>query len=241
MAVVSEALRSLQEVETQLRANRDLLERKKRALRVHEKRIASLSTQIEDGQDEIRKLKANSANQEVELRGRQEQVSKKRAQLNAVKTNKEYAAILAEIRNEEADNSKFEEIILRTLTRIDQAQSTRDELEGQLAKERQIKEEIEAKLADELSTLENRIRQLESEREKAAEQVPPDTLTIFERVADRHDGEALAPLVCVNERHGEWICGGCNMSVPVDLVNTLQSSDRVIRCTSCSRILYFSK
>jgi predicted nucleic acid-binding Zn-ribbon protein len=241
MPAVTEALRNLQQTETRLRTTRDMLNRKKRALRVHEKRIATLSEQIQVKRQEARSLTAGSANQETELRSRQEQIGRKRAQLNAVKTNKEYAAILAEIRNEEADNSRHEEAILQALSKIDACNNAIKEIEGQLAKERQLMGELQARLADELGALEGRIRELEGERRNAADSVEPDVLNLFERIADHHDGEALANVVCVDEREGNWICGGCNMGIPVDTINQLQTSDSVLRCANCSRILYFEE
>jgi len=241
MPAVTEALRNLQETETRLRATRDMLNRKKKALRVHEKRIATLADQAEAKRQEARSIAAASANQETELRSRQEQIGRKRVQLNTVKTNKEYAAILAEIRNEEADNSKYEEAILQALSKVDACNTAIQEIEGHLAKERQLMGELQARLADELGALESRIRELEEERRHAAESVEPGVLKIFERVADHHEGEALAPAVCVDEREGNWICGGCNMGIPVDMINQLQTSDSVLRCSNCSRILFFSE
>jgi predicted nucleic acid-binding Zn-ribbon protein len=241
MPAVTEALRNLQEAETRLRATRDMLNRKKKALRVHESRIAALGAQIETKRKEARELTAAGANQETELRGRHDQIGRKRAQLNIVKTNKEYAAILAEIRNEEADNAKFEEAILAAMTKVDAAGNAVKQLEGQLAKERQLMEELSGRLADELGALQHRIDELAAQRERAAEGIAEDVLHIFQRVADHHDGEALAPVLCVDERAETWICGGCNMGIPVDMINRLQTSDGVLRCATCSRILYFQE
>ncbi len=241
MPAVTEALRHLQNVETQLRASRDMLNRKKRSLRVHEKRIATLSEQIEAKQHEIKEHQAHSANQELELRGKQEQIDKKRTQLNAVKTNKEYAAILAEIRNEEADNGKYEETILQTLAQVDQCTAARKDLETQLAKERGAMEALMSRLSQDLNALENRISQLEAQRDTASREVSEDVMVLFERIAERHDGEVLAKIECVDERSGNWICRGCNMGIPIDTVNQLQTSEEVIRCRSCSRILYFEQ
>ena len=241
MPAVTEALRTLQNVETQLRASRDMLNRKKRSLRVHEKRIASLSEQIGSRKTQIKELQAVSANQEMELRSRQEQIGRKRSQLNTVKTNKEYAAILAEIRNEEADTGRYEETILQTLNRVDEYMTASKDLEAQLAKEHEIMNDLEGRLSQDLGALEQRIRQLETQRQTVAEQVPDEVLNVFDRVAERNDGEALARVECVDERNGTWICGGCNMGIPVDVINQLQTSEDVIRCRSCSRILFFQQ
>ena len=91
--------------------------------------------------------------------------------------------------------------------------------------------ELEAKLSAQ-------IKDLEAQREEASEEVPPEALRTFERARDKHDGEAMAMVEQPHPRRAEYICSGCNMSITLETINSLQSRDDVQVCHVCSRILY---
>jgi predicted nucleic acid-binding Zn-ribbon protein len=62
----------------------------------------------------------------------------------------------------------------------------------------------------------------------------------FHRVAERHEGEALAAVEVVNAKRNEYCCGGCNMSVTLQTVLAMRTLDQLQTCGSCGRILYLS-
>jgi predicted nucleic acid-binding Zn-ribbon protein len=72
------------------------------------------------------------------------------------------------------------------------------------------------------------------EREKAVVPIPEDVLTLYDRVAKRHNGHALAQV-----KDGQ--CKGCGLRV---LPHTLQllvqdhDDEEIFRCESCGLILY---
>jgi len=68
--------------------------------------------------------------------------------------------------------------------------------------------------------------------------VPAEALHVFDRLAETYEGEAMAPVIEEDRRRMEYICGGCYMQIPVEKVNLLISSDELVRCSSCARILY---
>ena len=43
----------------------------------------------------------------------------------------------------------------------------------------------------------------------------------------------------VNPKRDEFICGGCNMAVTLETVNSLRTRDEVVQCNICGRILFF--
>ena len=57
-----------------------------------------------------------------------------------------------------------------------------------------------------------------------------------------HDGEAMAEVVEINRRHREYACDACNMQMPFNLISTLHNtSDEVVRCPACGRILHIQE
>jgi DNA-directed RNA polymerase subunit RPC12/RpoP len=61
---------------------------------------------------------------------------------------------------------------------------------------------------------------------------------MFERMADKYEGEAMAAIARPNPRREEYVCTSCNMDLVVDLYNRLHTRDEVVFCPSCKRMLY---
>jgi len=70
--------------------------------------------------------------------------------------------------------------------------------------------------------------------------VPATAMEIFRRIADYNDSEAMAQIAKPNAKRDEYICGGCQMSIPLQAVNalTMTTADEVQTCPVCGRILY---
>jgi predicted nucleic acid-binding Zn-ribbon protein len=72
-----------------------------------------------------------------------------------------------------------------------------------------------------------------ADRERAVAPIPEDLRVLYERIAKRHNGVALA-----EARDGQ--CRGCGMRIlPHILQQLLQDgNDELFRCESCGLILY---
>ena len=74
-----------------------------------------------------------------------------------------------------------------------------------------------------------------------ASHLPPKIVEQFRRIADRFEGEALAP-VLREEGGGDFVCGGCHMTVTqntyVLLAGAGSTAENLLTCPSCQRILY---
>ena len=238
MGPVLSGLIKLQSVENRLRAAKAKLARSRRSVTVQENQVRSLQSALEAKKEECQLTKLQSERLELELKTRDQEVSKLRASLNAAKTNKEYAAVLTQLNTDKANATKIEDQVLTSLNRVDelkrQQTQHREALEGERARladlERGVRD-IEAKLSSQLE-------ELEQQREAAANEIPPQALIMFERARDKHDGEAMAVVEQPHPRRTEYNCSGCNMSITLETVNALQSRDEVQMCQTCSRILY---
>ena len=80
---------------------------------------------------------------------------------------------------------------------------------------------------------------IDQRRQAIASQVPKKIVAQFQRIADRLDGEALAPVIR-DEEAGDFICGGCHMTVTQNTYVVLagHSGDNLVTCPNCTRILY---
>ena len=66
-----------------------------------------------------------------------------------------------------------------------------------------------------------------------------DEIAFRRLIAEHHDSEAMAQIVKPNDKREEFICSGCQMSIPLENVNALMNSSNEIQtCHVCGRILY---
>jgi len=239
MATVLAALLHLQDLE------RQLAEVKQR-LRVRQNAVSSQARRIEEVRGEWESLnqqrlarRKEADTLELELKERQEKVASLRGVLNTAKTNKEYAAILTELNTIKADNAKLEEKVLKVLEEVDDLKARADERQVVVEQEERRLEEIRATSTGEVEKLIGMSEELSAKRAAAARQVPSEELALFERIARKLGGDAMAPV----EVHGtkpphDYVCGGCFMSLNAEHANALRTRDEIRICDSCGRILY---
>ena len=238
MGATLEALQRLQNIETQLRSVRGQIETKRRSLQAHQRRLATLERQIADAHDAIRQAQTEADRLDLDRKAHEEHLKHLRERLNQTKTNKEYAAILTQLNTDKADALKIEDKVLAAMSKVDELKKQEAERRATLDKEKARMSETQKSSSDLEAKLAAQIKELEAQREKAADQVPPEALRVFERARDKHDGEAMAAVEQPHPRRPEYVCSGCNMSITLETINSLQSRDDVQVCHVCSRILY---
>ena len=147
------------------------------------------------------------------------------------RTNKEYEAFKSEIATLKADREILEEEALQQWsvgeTREEEAAREEKKVKDQEAaledRRAEVKRECEA-LGAELETM-------MAERKEKTVGISPSWLTIYERILENQGCPVLAPVV-------DLYCQGCQMNVSVHDVTRAWKAAEVVRCRSCSRILY---
>src|SRR3984885_6044706 len=163
-----------------------------------------------------------------------ERARKYRDQTGAVKTNEAYKALLHEIANAEAEIAKAEDRQLEIMVAAEETDSRLKHAESILRQDEQlvgtIRHDIQAKNSAKKKELEAAL----AEREKAAAPIPDDLRVLYDRIAKRHNGTALAQVK-------DDQCKGCGLRV-LPHISQLLTQDiddtEVYRCESCGLILY---
>jgi len=242
MGQLLDALLQLQSVERQLSDVRRRLRTRQLAVATQQKRIDQFHAEQKELEDRSKLRRKEADNLELDLKTRQQQVDKLRAALNAAKTNKEYAAILTQINSLKADNAKQEEDGLKILQEVEAIKTQAAQAAEKVAAEEKRLAEIQASNTEQIAKLQAMTDQLNVQRAESAKGISPEVLSIFERLALSHGGEAMAPI----EVHGkrpphDYVCGGCFMALRAEHANALHSRDEVRTCDNCGRILYLVK
>jgi len=189
---------------------------------------------LENAKKDLTQLQMARKQKELDLETQEASIRKHSTELNAVKTNDAYRALLGEIEKAKKDKSVLEDQILQGLEDLDKA--------GRLWKEKELAHQgLEADLQKQISEWEARQRSLEQDvaarqsvRAQAAEALPKGLLAQYERLRQGGRGAAVVAI------HSEQ-CGGCHMKVSQNLINEVRRGQKLIACESCSRIVYLEE
>jgi predicted nucleic acid-binding Zn-ribbon protein len=242
MGTMLDALRKVQSIERQVAHVRGRLQVRENAVAAQQKRIEQLREDWQVLHDRSRTRRSDADRVELDLKEKEDKVSKLRSSLNTAKTNKEYAAVLTQINTLKADNAKLEEDALRIMQDADALKSEAAQVQAKITQEDQRLQDIQKTSQDEVAKLRAMLAELTAQRLEAAKAVPADKLAVFDRIADSYEGEGMA----VVEIHGTktpytYICGGCYMTLTAEHANALRVRDEIRTCDNCGRILYLER
>jgi len=238
MGATLEALHRLQAIETSLYSLREKLQTQRRRIDLQARRVEKVRQSDQEQHDKLVRLQADIDRLELERKTREDEITKFREQMKITKTNKEYAAIRVQINTLDANNRKLEDRILGLMAQFDELKAQAGTIKEDLAQQTERLEKLEADLVDAEAESDPKIKELLDEREEAVFHVPATALQTFQRIAERHESEAMAQVVKPYAKREEFLCSGCQMSIPLESVNAIMNTDEVQTCNVCGRILY---
>ncbi len=239
MGELLEELHRLQQVELKLAEIRQTREDKARRIERFRRRTDQADEKLLQHNRTVRERQMRIDTLSLDVAAREEQINKHRIALTKAKTNKEYAAILTAMNTEKADNSKIETEILQLMERMQTLEEEGKQIEAEKAQHLESAETAQ-KVLDAFDAEINKERiSLEATHDQHSEKIPGPIFATFTRVAQRHEGDAMATVTKTHPKRDEYICAGCNMKITLEVVNSLQSRDEIQLCGQCGRILYF--
>lgn len=238
MGATLDALHTLQEIELQIAELQRGIDRKKSACARQQKKIDDIDVRIKAQRDQRKALQMDYDRNDLAVKSNEAEIAKYRQALNASKTNKEYSAVLTQLNTFKADTSKLEERGLELLSQIDARDREIAAAEAEKQTEKARLAELEAVVREAEERAADRLNRLKKEREAAAAAVPDQVRDMFNRVARKNEGEAMAGIIRTHPKRHEYACEGCNMSITIEQVNSVLTRDEAVLCNVCGRILY---
>jgi predicted nucleic acid-binding Zn-ribbon protein len=234
MADQIETLKQLQTIDGEIFRLRKQEAEKPRELEQVAARVTAAAAQLKDAEARLKVLQLAQKEKDIELQTREAHVKKLQGQLFQVKTNREYTAMQHEIDTLKADNSLLEEAMLKLFDDLDLATKERQQEHQRLALEEERLRNERARIERALTEIREKLDQLERQRQSVTPEIPPKTLTAYERVLELREGLALVPLV-------DNSCGGCYRRLPPQVINEVFLKAKLVSCEQCNRILYFDE
>jgi predicted nucleic acid-binding Zn-ribbon protein len=238
MGATLQALLALQDIELQIVDIRRELERKQRLVTAQARKLKAARERIETERANVRRSQAELDELDLDIKGRSANINRLREHLNTVRTNKDYAAVLARLNNEKADVSRLENRALGLLQTIDARKQELAEHQQAESAEAARLEELQARLAEARASFAGRLEHLQAQRQKTVAEIDAKATALFDRLSKHYDGEVLAEVERPNPRREEFVCAGCHMSLRAEVANTLKSRDEIVTCKNCGRILF---
>ena len=170
---------------------------------------------------------------EVAIAEEQNNLQKAQRKLLEVKTNKEYAAMLAEIEAFKQKISGREDAVLHVMELIDLRKQELQDLDQRVKGAEQMLTEGRRRNEQELSVLRDTLTERQRIREETGRHLERPVIDLYGRLLNSRKGLAV-----VGIKNGA--CQGCFLSLPPQLVQEVRRNDRVLTCSHCQRILYWS-
>jgi len=196
-----------------------------------EKELLAAQKDADADRARVGELSKDRRRLEMELMGIESKITKYQSQLQDVKTNKEYQAMLHEIESCKAERAALDEKILLEMDESEKRNAALRSMEETLERRRRETSQGKGRLDAEAQDLGRQAGALESERAAIVTGIAPAYLEPFLKVARQRKGLAL---VAVRDER----CGGCHVRVMPKLIQQVRRATGLIACDSCKRFLY---
>ena len=214
----------------------------------HRKQLADIPVQIDSeleeltdkkkilsiAKEEIDALQKNRKAIESEVQGENDHMAKAKTKLPAVKTNKEYTAILSEVDAIKKKVEGLEDKELEIMEVLEEKQKGLPAIEKKCKEEDAHFQEYKTKKADELDRVTKEMNPLLAKRETVKSQIDKVIFQRYEKVAKSRGGTAVVSLQ-------ENICQGCFQQILPQMVINVKVGESIHQCSSCLCFLYWEE
>ena len=189
-------------------------------------RLQKLTAELDKRAPLRRTLESSLARLEERL-----QTAEQRLYGGAVTNPRELSASEEERRLLQEQRGAEEDSMLDVMVEIEELQSSRDATQEMLGRLETDREAEYADLLQRQDALVVRIDELRLGRQRITPEIPVAMLSVYESLLKTRGGHAVAKV----ER---GLCQGCRLALPTMENQRAKSSQGIVQCSSCRRILY---
>jgi predicted nucleic acid-binding Zn-ribbon protein len=231
MLDVIEKLLTLQDRDQRLRSFQSELNHLPEERKAREKQIADSAARLDQGKVRAKGIEVEKRNLEVEAQAKRDLIARYRQQQLQTRKNEEYAALAHEIEAAEKIIASVEDRELDLMEELEKLTPQLATAEKLHADERSKLQNILDSLESKKNNLEARVSELKSDRQRHAEGIDDEVLSLYEHLFKTKHGTALATLE-------HEVCMGCHMKVTAQTIVQVRAARQIIHCPQCGRILY---
>ncbi|HUF05136.1 MAG TPA: C4-type zinc ribbon domain-containing protein [Aridibacter sp.] len=225
----------LQKTDTRLRQlknNIDTAETRRAEL---EDEFEKHASSIREIQNRLERAKETKSGQEKDIAEAKVGLERAARNLKTAQDTKQYEAAMREIDSLNKQTSNFETKILELMEVIDETSSTLEERADEVANLESDWEKRQTEFEEHLESERAEVEKLTKAREEVFAGLPDRLAAVYDRLVSRsRDGIAVAKVI-------DDSCSACFMSLRKQVVVELKTTDQIVTCESCTRILYVNE
>ncbi len=224
----------LQGVDIRLAELQDRLGAFPKRLAEADARVEAARKQLAGAKEALTKSLKERKKFELDVEQWKEKARKYRDQSYEVKTNEAYKALQHEIQMAEAEVAKAEDLLLEQMVSSEEYERRVKAAEKALAEVEKAAQGERQKIHAEQATAQKELDALTAEHKQVVGAVPENLLDLYQRIARKHSGIALAEV-------RDETCTMCRVRVRPQVFQLLRddSCREIFHCESCTRILYY--
>lgn len=186
--------------------------------------------------DALVKLQVDKKNKELSIAEKEEEIRKHQRDLNMVKDNDAFKALLTEIETAKKEQDAIETDILGLLEAIDKAAAAEKSQRQEVIKLEEEKNQRSKALEAEKKDCEAALEAAKAERADAAAKISGEIVEKYEFIRTQRKGLAIVHVK--EDKSGKISCGGCNMGLTAQKIVDIKTPDALVFCDDCQRMIY---
>lgn len=224
----------LQEIDLEIHEGEQGLARIPGQLKAAQSGMEEKTKKQEAAKLEIQNLQNDRKQLELDVQSETDHMAKAKMKLPAIKTNKEYSAILTEIDTIKEKISSFEDRELEIMEVLEEKEKILPGLESEFKEEEKKYQEYKAKKETEAVRVKKELEDFKAQRQEVVRSLDPAWVRSYDRVAKSRGGLAVVKMK-------EGVCQGCFQGVRPQMIIDIKTSEKVHQCPECSRFLYWEE
>ncbi len=225
----------LQKIDTRIRQLKENIETAKERRATLEEEFEKHASSIREIQNKRDEAKASRAEFEAQIAEAKTGLDRAKRNLKGAQDQQQYEAAMRESDVLNKQVSKHETGILENMETIEEAEKVLEERADEVNNLDSDWEKKQAEFDKKLRSNKREFNKLSKERLSVFESVPSKLAAIYDRLVKRsRDGLGVAEIK-------DDACSACFMALRKQMVVDLKTTDEIITCESCTRILYLNQ
>jgi predicted nucleic acid-binding Zn-ribbon protein len=227
-----EKLTELQQLDMEMRQLSHFLESIPPQIEDIDKKISESSLIAAAAKEKMTGSQKKRRELEAEVKDVRSQIGRYKRQLNEVKTNKEYTALLKEIEESEKRVDRLEETFIGEMLLEDDIQKDIKEANRRLAETQETLSRQKESIFQKKKETEEKMQQLGQRRADLLPKIPAAQVDLYLNIYRKKGGVVLSAV-------RDDFCDLCHVRIRPQVLNELLSTRKLILCENCGRILFW--
>lgn len=194
--------------------------------------LEEASTGYETCVSDLEETRLKQKSLELEVSTQEADLQKYQQQMMAIKTNKEYDALVAQIDNIKSTISGHETELLESIDRISQLESDLETKKQDLSRIDENNNKQLSILQEKIDSIGEKMANMLTNRTEVTTSIPKKTFGIYERV---RKGKGGTVVVVVKKR----ACGACYSAMTPKKVQEIKRANGINTCDNCGRLVFW--